>query len=455
MVEESPAAFVVGMPADEVQIRVKAYDPGGAFSRQLRELWEHAGHIILECSRDLILSVPVRLDQSPTLPDADQAVRDQLIEGALDHVRAKYSGSVDAQWVDAICQRARVIALRKVSNATIVAGSSEIALRVAKQIEDTLDLPEETLLRMCNTMHQACAYECEILLWQIGELRRQEAAFDRTRHARGFHGIVSHSIDQAIANSHMLAEETALTIQASRETLSNVTEVANAAHQSATAMRQAASTAAGLSAAIDGVAGGLARVLSIEERASLDADSARAAAEELSQEIGAISSVLDLIRSIAGQTNMLALNATIEAARAGDAGRGFAVVAQEVKSLAAQTARATDQIAERISAINAANAHSADRSQEGRATMVEARHALHEMVDAMREQFDRVTAIAAAVDETSMAAHSVSDLVSQVNERTRAMTGNLERLSEVFTESAADLARLKSRTDEFVDIIGA
>src|SRR3546814_18317353 len=77
-------------------------------------------------------------------------------------------------------------------------------------------------------------------------------------------------------------------------------------------------------------------------------------ASDLSHHAKAIESILGLIRDIAGQTNLLALNATIEAARAGDAGRGFAVVAQEVKSLAAQTARATDDIATQIASIQAA-----------------------------------------------------------------------------------------------------
>src|SRR3546814_1907202 len=76
---------------------------------------------------------------------------------------------------------------------------------------------------------------------------------------------------------------------------------------------------------------------------------------QLSDEVQSIESILGFIRDIAGQTNLLALNATIEAARAGDAGLGFAVVAQEVKSLASQTARATDDIAGKISAIQSAD----------------------------------------------------------------------------------------------------
>src|SRR3546814_1729931 len=77
-------------------------------------------------------------------------------------------------------------------------------------------------------------------------------------------------------------------------------------------------------------------------------------AGSLSQHTQAIESMLDFIRGVAGQTNLLALNAAIEAARAGEAGRGFAVVAQEVKTLAAQTAQATGQIAEQIRSIQAA-----------------------------------------------------------------------------------------------------
>ena len=80
---------------------------------------------------------------------------------------------------------------------------------------------------------------------------------------------------------------------------------------------------------------------------------------ELSKAASRIGDVVELINTIAGQTNLLALNATIEAARAGDAGKGFAVVASEVKSLAGQTAKATDEISQQIGQIQAATATAA------------------------------------------------------------------------------------------------
>jgi methyl-accepting chemotaxis protein len=140
------------------------------------------------------------------------------------------------------------------------------------------------------------------------------------------------------------------------------------------------------------------------------------------QEIGEI---VSLIRSIAGQTNLLALNATIEAARAGEAGRGFAVVASEVKSLAVQTAKATEQIAVQIEAIQNSTRFAVD--------------AIRRNTERMREIDSYTSAVAVALTQQDSATEEISRNVSGAAEGAKAMVAVLEEVTGAVgdTRSAA------------------
>ncbi|MCP3463416.1 methyl-accepting chemotaxis protein [Bradyrhizobium sp. CCGUVB23] len=194
--------------------------------------------------------------------------------------------------------------------------------------------------------------------------------------------------------------------------------VADACQQASSNVQTVASAAAELSSSITEISQRVAQAAQVADKAAADGQRTNDTVQGLAQAAHKIGEVIDLINQIASQTNLLALNATIEAARAGEAGKGFAVVASEVKSLASQTAKATDEIGAQISAIQAETDQVVGNIQSIRSTIMEVNEISSSIAAAVEQQGAATQAIARSVQDAASGTNQVSQNISGVTEAT-------------------------------------
>jgi aerotaxis receptor len=226
---------------------------------------------------------------------------------------------------------------------------------------------------------------------------------------------------------------------------------AEAAHASAEALASAQTVAAAteeLAASIGEITSQVVAASRITSEAATHNLAAEQAIATLQSEVDRIGQVAALIANIARQTNLLALNATIEAARAGASGLGFAVVACEVKELAAETARATDEIGHQIAQVRQATAHTVDAVTSIAGKVVAIEKVSSSVAAAMEEQSAATREISRSITEASQAIRTVSEVMAvvasnalQSNGRADQLCATAVRVSAEVDQSRHDLVR--------------
>ncbi|WJR77664.1 methyl-accepting chemotaxis protein [Bradyrhizobium sp. NP1] len=272
------------------------------------------------------------------------------------------------------------------------------------------------------------------------ERERNAGAATRQRAIETYVGDFEGAVQQTLrqlgeASGQMRSTSTELST-VSRRTNERVEVAQKASGEAATSVDSVAAASEELSASINDISQQAAHAAGIASRAVNQARETDGTVQGLAKSAGRIGEVVGLINSIAAQTNLLALNATIEAARAGEAGRGFAVVASEVKSLASQTAKATDEISEQIADI-----------QKVANDAVDAIKGIGSIIGEVNEV---ATAIAAAVQEQGAATQEITRSTQFAAHGTKNVTENITgvRADADTAAAAADNVKLASETLE-------
>jgi methyl-accepting chemotaxis protein len=275
------------------------------------------------------------------------------------------------------------------------------------------------------------------------------------RFADDFEAAVGAIVSNVSASAVQLEQAAGTLTRTAETTQSLSSQVAGASEQASSNMQSVAAATEELSTSVDEIGRRVHESSRIAEAAVLQAQQTDGRIGKLSRAAQQIGDVVKLITAIAEQTNLLALNATIEAARAGEAGRGFAVVASEVKSLASQTAKATDEISSHILGMQGATQESVAAIKEIGGTIAQISNIASTIASAVEQQSSATQEIARSVQNVAQGTQEAAANIMQVN-RGATETGSA---SEEVLNSAKTLStestRLREELDRFMANIRA
>jgi methyl-accepting chemotaxis protein len=289
----------------------------------------------------------------------------------------------------------------------------------------------------------------------IGERAEEQKQQAMRSMADGFEARIG-GIVGAVSGAAAAMQNTAKAMSVNaEETQSRASAVAAGAEESTVNVQVVAAASEELAASIAEISRQVAQASAVALRANSESEKTNASIAGLADAAHKIGEVVALITQIASQTNLLALNATIEAARAGESGRGFAVVASEVKSLATQTSKATDDIRAQIESIQAETADAVAAIKRISDTIVEVNQISATIASSMQQQASATQEITRNVQEAAGSAKHVSQNISGVSEAVDAAGTAASDLLQEADKLASQAGTLQAEVGDFLATVRA
>ncbi len=309
----------------------------------------------------------------------------------------------------------------------------------------------------CPVMQKAIRDETdEIAAWLNTFLGKLSQTIHQIRDTAGNLSACSNELSantsQMAGGAQQMSQQSSTVAAAAEELSTNLNNMSAAAEQMSTNQKTAAASIEEMTASIAEIAQSSEQASTVAQNATQLTESSNAEIAKLGLAAQEIGKVIEVIQEIAEQTNLLALNATIEAARAGDAGKGFAVVATEVKELAAQTAQATTDIAQRVNAIQKTSENSVTSIRQISDVIANINDFSRTIASAIEEQSITTKEIAQNVTQTATASETVTVGVTQSATASGEITQTITKLDAVTTQTADGAAQNQTATDQTAEL---